>query len=110
MTLINTPAGIRAPPLVTGTFGGSDFIHSLIGETSDHISEASVSDLSSAMSKAEVPSGTREISGQDLATMLSALPDGDGNDLNRQMNSVQERATGTNNQMSPQELVNTSQS
>jgi hypothetical protein len=37
---VQTPAG-PAPPLVTGTFGGSDFIHSLLGEATDHISEAS---------------------------------------------------------------------
>lgn len=107
MTLINTPIGIPAPPLVTGTFGGSDFIHSLIGETSDHISEASVSDLSTAMSQAKVPSGSRDINDQDLATMLSALPDGDGNDLNRQMNSVEQTNTRDNRQMSPQEMVST---
>ena len=46
--VIQTPAG-PAPPLVTGTFGGSDFIHSLLGEATDHISEASVSDLAKAM-------------------------------------------------------------
>lgn len=37
---IQTPAG-PAPPLVTGTFGGSDFVHSLLGEATDHLSEAS---------------------------------------------------------------------
>lgn len=26
-------------PLVTGTFGGADFIHSLMGEATDHLSQ-----------------------------------------------------------------------
>jgi len=28
---VNSPAG-QVPPLVTGTFGGADFLHSLLGE------------------------------------------------------------------------------
>lgn len=32
--VIDTPNG-SAPPLITGTFGSSDFIHSLLGEASE---------------------------------------------------------------------------
>ncbi|KAJ7492177.1 Het-C-domain-containing protein [Mycena latifolia] len=39
-TDIETPNG-RAPPLVTGTFGGADFLHSLMGEATDKLSQAS---------------------------------------------------------------------
>jgi Heterokaryon incompatibility protein Het-C len=45
LVVINTPNG-PAPPLVTGTFGGADFLHSLMGEATDHLSQASVTDLS----------------------------------------------------------------
>lgn len=43
--VINTPNG-SAPPLVTGTFGGADFLHSLMGEATDHLSQSSITDLS----------------------------------------------------------------
>ncbi len=33
---VNTPNG-RAPPLVTGTFGSADFIHSLMGEATEYV-------------------------------------------------------------------------
>jgi hypothetical protein len=46
--VINTPNG-QAPPLVTGTFGGADFLHSLMGEATDKLSQASVTDLSKKM-------------------------------------------------------------
>jgi len=42
---INTPNG-PAPPLVTGTFGGADFLHSLLGEATDRFSQTSITDLS----------------------------------------------------------------
>jgi hypothetical protein len=42
---INTPNG-PSPPLVTGTFGSADFLHSLLGEAGDKLSQASVTDLS----------------------------------------------------------------
>lgn len=32
---VNTPNG-PAPPLVTGTFGGADFLHSLLGEAGEY--------------------------------------------------------------------------
>jgi len=49
--LINTPNG-PAPPLVTGTFGSADFMHSLMGEATDHLSAASVVNLSKKMDDA----------------------------------------------------------
>ena len=38
---IQAPNGRQVYPLVTGTFGGADFIHSLMGEATDHLSEVS---------------------------------------------------------------------
>ena len=34
---VHAPNGKMVAPLVTGTFGSSDFIHSLLGEATDHI-------------------------------------------------------------------------
>lgn len=34
---LQAPNGKSVAPLVTGTFGSSDFIHSLLGEATDHI-------------------------------------------------------------------------
>lgn len=48
---IDTPSG-PAPPIVTGTFGGADFVHSLLGETGDKLSQASVTDLSGKLDQA----------------------------------------------------------
>ncbi|KAK4047692.1 hypothetical protein OIV83_005200 [Microbotryomycetes sp. JL201] len=90
---IQSPAG-PCPPLVTGTFGGADFIHSLLGEATDHISEASVSDLSKAMDKASY--------------FLFQLPGDSGSNLSREMSDVEgirsRAATGDPSTMSPQEL------
>ncbi|KAF8665446.1 hypothetical protein AX16_000464 [Volvariella volvacea WC 439] len=49
--IVETPNG-PAPPLVTGTFGGADFLHSLMGEATDKISQASVTDLTQKMNEA----------------------------------------------------------
>ncbi|KAM0755942.1 Het-C-domain-containing protein [Meredithblackwellia eburnea MCA 4105] len=106
--IIQTPAG-PAPPLVTGTFGGSDFIHSLLGEASDHISEASVSDLAKAMDGAK----SRSMDGGNatadtLRDLLFKLPGSTGSELTREMNDVENIRTraqqGDPATMSPQEL------
>ncbi|KAI0082745.1 Het-C-domain-containing protein [Panus rudis PR-1116 ss-1] len=105
-------------PLVTGTFGSSDFIHSLLGEATDHI--ASVTDLNAELDKARAKSndrsqgGTRSGSGpaDALRNLLFTLPTGDGDkgEMEREMQSI-ERIGDEPNQggkrpedMSPQEL------
>ncbi|KAL5529525.1 hypothetical protein ACEPAG_5510 [Sanghuangporus baumii] len=67
--VIRTPAGM-APPLVTGTFGSADFIHSVLGEASDHLSQASIVDLTVHMEEAE--SG---MSFSSLRELLARLPE-----------------------------------
>ncbi|KAK4705310.1 hypothetical protein P7C70_g893, partial [Phenoliferia sp. Uapishka_3] len=104
--VIQTPSG-PAPPLVTGTFGGSDFIHSLLGEATDHISEASVSDLAKAMDGAK--SRSAESGPADtLRDLLFSLPGGTGNELTSEMRGIEDiksRAeSGNSATMSPQEL------
>ncbi|POY71751.1 hypothetical protein BMF94_5112 [Rhodotorula taiwanensis] len=106
---INSPSG-QCPPLVTGSFGGSDFIHSLLGEATDHISEASVSDLQKAMDGARSTdrgmgdSTTTSI----LRSMLGDLPGSSGTELSRDMSGIEDirnrAASGQMDNMSPQEL------
>ncbi|GAA5907677.1 Het-C domain-containing protein [Sporobolomyces salmoneus] len=104
---IQTPAG-PAPPLVTGTFGGSDFIHSLLGEATDTISQNSVSDLSKAMDSAKSRSRDGSDSTSTLAKLLFDLPGGSGSNLSREMQGVEDIRTRASNgqmdNMSPQEL------
>ncbi|KIJ29126.1 hypothetical protein M422DRAFT_37079 [Sphaerobolus stellatus SS14] len=50
--IIDTPCG-SAPPLVTGTFGSADFMHSVLGEGMDRLSEASMSNLAVKLNDAK---------------------------------------------------------
>jgi len=109
---IDTPSG-RAPPLVTGVFGAADFLHSLLGEASDHISEASVSDLTKAMSSARSSPGS-DSSDAALRSLFFQMPSGGGQDLSREFDNLSEirSRTAPNSgfdpaQMSPQELHST---
>ncbi|EIM92702.1 Het-C-domain-containing protein [Stereum hirsutum FP-91666 SS1] len=70
---IQTPNG-EAPPLITGTFGSADFMHSMLGEATDHISQSSVTDLSQKMSNAQNSDGNSNI--ENLKNLLSKLPIG----------------------------------
>ncbi|CDO73164.1 hypothetical protein BN946_scf185007.g219 [Trametes cinnabarina] len=87
--LINTPNG-QTHPLVTGTFGGADFLHSLLGEATDHLSQASVVDLSKKMDDAQSDSN----SFGNLSALLKKLPiGGSGADSKMdQASSMQEQA------------------
>ncbi|KAG5458600.1 MAG: heterokaryon incompatibility protein HET-C [Olpidium bornovanus] len=48
-------------PVVTGTFGASDFVHSLLGEATDHVSSASVTGLEKAIDDAKRSGGPSEL-------------------------------------------------
>ncbi|KAL1744889.1 heterokaryon incompatibility protein Het-C-domain-containing protein [Schizophyllum fasciatum] len=110
---VQAPNGRHVAPLVTGTFGSSDFIHSLLGEATDHLSQASVTDLNHEMENAKARSRDRSGPGGDdtsnLRQLFSLLPDGSGGDLSRDMDNVSGLRDGTANgkrpeDMSPQEL------
>ncbi|GAP83701.1 putative heterokaryon incompatibility protein Het-C [Rosellinia necatrix] len=45
--------GHRVFPLVTGTFGGVDFLHSVLGEATDHFTQSEVDELDIALKNAE---------------------------------------------------------
>lgn len=66
-------------PLVTGTFGGMDFIHSLFGEATDHISETSLTDLKAAITDAKRQDAQKQF--ERLRFLLRMVPLGQA-DLN----------------------------
>jgi hypothetical protein len=100
---VQSPHG-PCPPLVTGTFGGSDFMHSLLGEATDHISEASVTDLQKKIDQAR--SAPRDGTADNLRDLLFQIPGGDGQQLSREMDGVSDLSRSTKDpmNMSPQEL------
>ncbi|EJD48317.1 Het-C-domain-containing protein [Auricularia subglabra TFB-10046 SS5] len=110
---IRTHGGKNVAPLVTGTFGGSDFVHSLLGEATDHISEASVSDLNREMTKARSKSRGGPGGNDDsslLRDLFFQLPGGGGNEMARDMDGIQKLRDGPAQggkkpeDLSPQEL------
>ncbi|OBZ67753.1 hypothetical protein A0H81_12495 [Grifola frondosa] len=106
--------GKSVAPLVTGTFGSSDFIHSLLGEATDHISQASVTDLNAELNKAREKSGPGGPGGPSpadtLRDLLFKLPMGDSGETQREMEGVERIRAGPSQggkrpeDMSPQEL------
>jgi hypothetical protein len=112
---VQAPNGKSVPPIVTGTFGSNDFIHSLLGEASDHINQASVTDLNKELNKARSNSQRSGPGGSGnpadvLRDLLFKLPGGNGSDMSRDMEGIERlRASpGVNGKrpedMSPQEL------
>ncbi|KXN89330.1 hypothetical protein AN958_05828 [Leucoagaricus sp. SymC.cos] len=117
---IQAPNGKSVPPIVTGTFGSSDFIHSLLGEATDHLSEASVTDLNREMNKARSrsieqstrsgPGGAPSDPGSLLRELFTSIPGGGGSDMSRDMDAIDRIRAGPAaggkrpEDMSPQEL------
>ncbi|KAF8800551.1 Het-C-domain-containing protein [Phlegmacium glaucopus] len=116
---IQAPNGKYVAPLVTGTFGSSDFTHSLLGEASDHLSEASVTDLNKELAKARSKSLESQSRGGPganspadvLRGLLFTLPGGTGSDMSRDLDSIERMRAGPTSgggkrpeDMTPQEL------
>ncbi|KAF2018716.1 Het-C-domain-containing protein [Aaosphaeria arxii CBS 175.79] len=51
--------GKRVFPLVTGTFGGVDFFHSVLGEATDHFTQSEVDQMNTALADAVLPNTKR---------------------------------------------------
>ncbi|KAH7391038.1 heterokaryon incompatibility protein Het-C-domain-containing protein [Phaeosphaeria sp. MPI-PUGE-AT-0046c] len=58
-------------PIVTGTFGGVDFLHSVCGELTDKATQSELSELQGAISDAD-----RKKNKSQIKDLLSQLPDG----------------------------------
>lgn len=89
-------------PLVTGTFGGVDFLHSVTGEVSDKLTQNEIEELE----------GTLQQSAQGdtsfLRDLLDKIPDGllGGDDKKSKMDDLQSNASASqlqNAQISPRE-------
>lgn len=68
-------ANKRVWPLVTGTFGGTDFIASLLGEATDKLSQTSLTDLNVAVSDAEYQNTDNTFN--QLKGFMKMIPTGD---------------------------------
>ncbi|KAH9985719.1 heterokaryon incompatibility Het-C [Xylariaceae sp. FL0662B] len=78
--------GRRVYPIVTGTFGGVDFLHSVLGEANDHFTQSEVDELDIALKNSEQgvgagsSSGTRGFGGgigggaSDFISLVGQLP------------------------------------
>jgi len=63
-------------PLVTGTFGGVDFLHSVLGEATDHFTQSEIDEMNVTLGNA-ADTGKRSGGGNrvsDLTDLLSKIP------------------------------------
>lgn len=73
--------GHRVFPLVTGTFGAVDFLHSVLGEATDHFAQTEVEEMNKALGDAQAqserPSGDVgrgfRVSGGDVSNLTGLL-------------------------------------
>ncbi|KAJ6185031.1 hypothetical protein N7519_006332 [Penicillium mononematosum] len=78
-------------PIVTGTFGGVDFFHSVLGELSDKTMQSELESLENVVAQSENPDSTESF----LQTLLSKIPEGllgDSNDQTGQMDDFKSKA------------------
>lgn len=85
--------GRRVFPLVTGTFGAVDFLHSVLGEATDHFTQTEVEQMDLALADAQLsskpssqkPHGTSRSgqNGDQLVDLLAQLP-GTGGSLSQE--------------------------
>ncbi|KAF9525082.1 heterokaryon incompatibility protein Het-C-domain-containing protein [Crepidotus variabilis] len=115
---IQAPNGRWVAPIVTGTFGSDDFIHSLLGEATDHLSSASVSDInkeldkarSRSMSNTRGPGGSPADPADTLRDLFQTIPGGGDSELSRDLDNINRIRAGPAaggkrpEDMSPQEL------
>ncbi|KAF3940994.1 hypothetical protein ABW19_dt0209592 [Dactylella cylindrospora] len=90
-------------PLVTGTFGGVDFLHSVTGEVSDKLTQNEIEELEGTLEHAEKNGDSI------IETILNLIPDGifgDKGDKGTKMHEIQDNANNSqlaNTQISPRE-------
>ncbi|KAG9239098.1 heterokaryon incompatibility protein Het-C-domain-containing protein [Amylocarpus encephaloides] len=67
--------GHRVFPLVTGTFGAVDFLHSVLGEATDHFTQTEVEEMDLALRGAEQShSGNSSFGVQNFTNLISQVP------------------------------------
>ena len=92
-----TVQGHRIFPLVTGTFGVVDFLHSVLGEATDHFAQSEVEQMDVALKEAEGQSkagdGSRSLGSSQLSAMTGLLSQVPGaGDLAREAGDLQAQA------------------
>lgn len=98
---VRAPDGTMIAPITTGTFGGMDFLHSLLGESQDHLSQASVSDLYASVEKAK-SRGSSPMN--DLFGLLGKMPGGSNSSMTRDAENLSRGPAQDVTTMSPQEI------
>ena len=83
---VNSPQG-PVPPLVTGTFGGADFLHSLLGEGMDKLSQTSMTDVAAEMAASQNSDTESEFS--KLKDLLGGFMSKSGGDSNAKMSKAE---------------------
>lgn len=103
--------GRRVYPIVTGTFGAVDFLHSVLGEATDHFTQSEVDEMNVALKNAEGMSanitgggtGSRGFLGigsskpSDFISLVGQLP-GIGGDLASQARDLQAQSSAQEQQ------------
>ncbi|KAK6516934.1 hypothetical protein TWF506_006814 [Arthrobotrys conoides] len=85
-TRISIPGARRQVyPIVTGTFGGVDFLHSVTGEVSDKLTQNEIDELEGALEHAEANPEDSVL--QDVFNMIP-----NGGDKKNKMNEIQDNA------------------
>jgi hypothetical protein len=89
-------------PLVTGTFGGVDFLHSVTGEVSDKLTQNEIDELQGTLQQ------SRNSDTSILESLLDKIPDGlfGGGDKKQQVHDIKNNANTAqlqNMQVSPRE-------
>ncbi|KAJ3040862.1 hypothetical protein HDV00_010322 [Rhizophlyctis rosea] len=84
-------------PVITGTFGAADFVHSLLGEATDHASQASITNVNAKLAEAE--SG-RSVGDDELLNLLGQVPGMD--DFSREIRSDERTRAAPN--ASPEQI------
>ena len=90
-TMVQLPGARRQVyPLVTGTFGGVDFLHSVIGELSDKTSQSELQELEDTMRHSQADQDSNSV----LRDLLSQLPAGliGGENHSAKMDELQQNA------------------
>lgn len=101
---VRAPDGTMIAPIVTGTFGGADFMHSMLGEAQDHLSQASVSDLYGAVEKAKAKSNNNNNPLGNLMGLLKNVPGASSNHMTRDAEDLSRGPTQDVSTMSPQDI------
>lgn len=93
MTQMMLPNGKPVFPLTTGTFGGVDFLHSVLGEASDKFTQTELQEMDGVLAQAHEDnkkSGARHTQTSILKDLLSKIPNCAG--LAAQADSLEQAA------------------